>query len=226
MNIVELQNISKFYFSNSIVTQAIKNVNLLIDNGEFIIITGASGSGKTTLLYVASGLEKTTSGIVKLFDEPILGMSERTTAELRKSKIGFVFQFYNLLPNLTVYENVLLAAVIAGNKNEDKVKTALEIVSMWESKHKYPNELSGGMQQRVAIARAIVNNPLIIFADEPTGNLDSVNAVQILEIFKKLNKEFSTTIVLVTHNSDFLSYASRSVILKDGVIVHDEKIRI
>jgi ABC-type lipoprotein export system ATPase subunit len=153
-------------------------------------------------------------------------MSERTTAELRKSKIGFVFQFYNLLPNLTVYENVLLAAVIAGNKNEDKVKTALEIVSMWESKHKYPNELSGGLQQRVAIARAIVNNPLIIFADEPTGNLDSVNAVQILEIFKKLNKEFSTTIVLVTHNSDFLSYASRSVILKDGVIVHDEKIRI
>jgi putative ABC transport system ATP-binding protein len=224
--LVELLQASKYYFSETITTQALKTVDFSVSKGEFVIITGASGSGKTTLLYVASGLEKATSGVVKLFDIPIGTMKDKTLTELRKSKIGFVFQFYNLLPNLTVYENVLLAAVIAENQDESSITEALETVGMSEAKDKYPNELSGGMQQRVAIARAIVNRPEILFADEPTGNLDSVNSVQILELFKKLNREMGTTVVLVTHNPDFLPYATRSIILKDGVIAHDESIKV
>jgi len=224
--LVELLQASKYYFSETITTQALKTVDFSVSKGEFVIITGASGSGKTTLLYVASGLEKATSGVVKLFDMPIGTMKDKTLTELRKSKIGFVFQFYNLLPNLTVYENVLLAAIIAENQDESSVTEALKTVGMSEAKDKYPNELSGGMQQRVAIARAIVNRPEIIFADEPTGNLDSVNSIQILELFKKLNREMGTTLVLVTHNPDFLSYATRSIILKDGVIAHDESIKV
>ena len=224
--LVELKQVSKFYSSETITTQALKTVDFSVSNGEFVIITGASGSGKTTLLYVASGLEKATSGVVKLFDMPIGTMKDKILTDLRKSKIGFVFQFYNLLPNLTVYENVLLAAVIAANQDESSVINALETVGMSEAKDKYPNELSGGMQQRVAIARAIVNRPEIIFADEPTGNLDSVNSVQILELFQTLNRTMGTTIVLVTHNPDFLPYATRSIILKDGVIIHDESIKV
>ena len=224
--LVELKQVSKFYSSETITTQALKTVDFSVSKGEFVIITGASGSGKTTLLYVASGLEKATSGVVKLFDMPIGTMKDKTLTDLRKSKIGFVFQFYNLLPNLTVYENVLLAAVIAANQDESSIINALETVGMSEAKDKYPNELSGGMQQRVAIARAIVNRPEIIFADEPTGNLDSVNSVQILELFQSLNRTMGTTIVLVTHNPDFLPYATRSIILKDGVIIHDESIKV
>ncbi len=226
MKVIELFKVSKDYLGDTITTHALQSVDFSVSEGEFVMITGASGSGKTTLLYVASGLEEPTSGTITLLEHPIHGKNDKILTELRKTQIGFVFQFYNLLPNLTVFENVLLACVISGNKNELAVLKALEIVGMADAIDKYPNELSGGMQQRVAIARAIVNQPKVIFADEPTGNLDSVNAKQILELFQKLNQELQTTIILVTHNPDFLPFATRNVILKDGLIAHDEQIRV
>ncbi len=226
MHIVELNKVSKDYKGSTLVTHALQSVDFSVTEGEFVMITGASGSGKTTLLYVASGLEEPTEGTVSILEQPIIGKNDKRLTELRKTQMGFVFQFYNLLPNLTVFENVILACVISGNVQTQAVLDALATVGMLDSKDKYPSELSGGMQQRVAIARAIVNQPKILFADEPTGNLDSQNSLQILELFQKLNQEFKTTIILVTHNNDFLPYATRNVLLKDGKIAHDEQIRI
>jgi len=211
----------KNYGNAKVTIPVLRDVDLRIDSADFVGITGPSGSGKTTLLYVLSGLELPTSGTVSLFGKATADYSDRELAALRQRKIGFVFQFYNLIPNLTVRENVLLAAVLAQNRDANRVDEVLDMVGMKDRAGAFPNELSGGMQQRVAIARALVNEPDVIFADEPTGNLDSKNAAEIMEILQALNRDHHKTIVLVTHGEEFLKYCTRNVRLADGRIVLD-----
>lgn len=222
MRIIETKDLHKYYYENHVKTDVLNGINLSINQGEFVSVVGPSGSGKTTLLYVLSGLEKKTKGSIKLFEKEIEEYSDHEMARLRQTKIGFIFQFYNLLPNLTVYDNILLAQVLANNSNKQRIEELLNYVGLANFRNYYPNQLSGGMQQRVAIARALVNNPAIIFADEPTGNLDVKNGLAIMELFQKLNQELHKTIVLVTHNEDLIKYGTRYLRLIDGVIIDDE----
>lgn len=222
MGLIECKKMCKAYSTPQMTATVLKEISLSVNAQDFLGIIGPSGSGKTTLLYVLSGLEKPTSGEMLLFEKSVLDYTDQQLANLRKFKIGFVFQFYNLIPNLTVWENVMLPLVIAKGKDESVVDNLLELVGMKEYKNRYPNELSGGMQQRVAVARSLVNDPDIIFADEPTGNLDIANGNEIMELLKRLNKEKQKTVVLVTHSEDYLKYCSRYIKLMDGKIVADE----
>lgn len=220
--LIEAKGLEKAFPLGDGQAQVIKGIDLSIDRGEFVVIMGPSGSGKTTLLYLLSGLEKKTKGELKLFDKEIETYNDKALSDLRKTKIGFVFQFYNLIPNLTVYENVKLAARIA--KNQADPMTYLEKVGLKEYKDYLPDSLSGGMRQRVAIARALINNPDIIFADEPIGALDSKMGQEIMELFKKINEEDKKTIIMVTHLEDNARYASRVIYIRDGVIEKEEKV--
>jgi len=223
---IECKNIEKNYSSSSVTTHVLKNINLYVNENDFLGILGPSGSGKTTLLYVLSGLEKPTSGVITIFEKSLAEYSDQELSGIRKDRIGFVFQFYNLIPNLTVWENMILPMVIAKKDHESRIDELLDLVGMKEYKDQYPNQLSGGMQQRVAVARSLVNDPDIIFADEPTGNLDSINGEEIMTLLKKLHDEQHKTIVLVTHSESFLKYCTRYIRLMDGKIVHDEVISV
>jgi len=222
MRVIETRDLFKHYYDNEITTEVLRGINLCIETGEFVSIVGPSGSGKTTLLYVLSGLEAKTKGSIKLFGKEIEEYSDKELSNLKQNKIGFIFQFYNLLPNLTVYDDILLAQVLANNQNNERIEELLHYVGLANYRDYYPNQLSGGMQQRVAIARALVNDPMVIFADEPTGNLDIKNSLAIMELFQKLNQELHKTIVLVTHNEDLIKYGTRYLRLVDGVIINDE----
>lgn len=222
MRVIETRDLFKHYYDNEITTEVLRGINLCIETGEFVSIVGPSGSGKTTLLYVLSGLEAKTKGSIKLFGKEIEEYSDKELSNHKQNKIGFIFQFYNLLPNLTVYDNILLAQVLANNQNNERIEELLHYVGLANYHDYYPNQLSGGMQQRVAIARALVNDPMVIFADEPTGNLDIKNSLAIMELFQKLNQELHKTIVLVTHNEDLIKYGTRYLRLVDGVIINDE----
>ncbi len=224
MNIIEAKQITKVYRTENIVNKVIKGIDLTVAKNEFISIIGPSGSGKTTLLYLLSGLEKYTDGTIKLFKKELNEYTDNEMSVLRQKSIGFVFQFYNLIPNLNVYENILLASIIAGRKEEEKIEEVLKMVGMENYKKLYPNQISGGQKQRVAIARALVNEPDLIFADEPIGNLDYKNGIAIMEIFKNLNTNYNKTIVLVTHNEDMIKYGTRFLRLIDGEIIEDEKV--
>lgn len=219
--LIETKGLEKAFPLGDGQAQVIKGIDLSIDSGEFVVIMGPSGSGKTTLLYLLSGLEKKTKGELKLFDKEIETYNDKALSDLRKTKIGFVFQFYNLIPNLTVYENVKLAARIAKNQADPMIY--LEKVGLKEYKDYLPDSLSGGMRQRVAIARALINNPDIIFADEPIGALDSKMGQEIMELFKKINEEDKKTIIMVTHLEDNARYASRVIYIRDGVIEKEVK---
>ncbi|MGI6392031.1 MAG: ABC transporter ATP-binding protein [Candidatus Izemoplasmatales bacterium] len=225
MVLIEAKKVEKEYITQAGSIRVLKNINLCVKNGEFVGIVGPSGSGKSTLLYVLSGLEKATSGEVILFGKSTAEMNDADMNAIRKSKIGFVFQFYNLLPNLTVLENVELPLVIARQTDLSKAIEALKMVNLDKHLTLYPAQLSGGMQQRVAIARAMVTNPKILFADEPTGNLDYQSSIEIIEILKNLNQKQQTTIVLVTHNLEHMAYCSRKIEIIDGNIGEDERTR-
>lgn len=218
MSVIETKGLKKSFANDVMNQEVLKGISININEGDFAGIVGPSGSGKTTLLYCLSSLEKITSGTIIFNGKDITKYTDKEIADLRKTELGFIFQFYNLIPNLTVYENVLLAKVLA-NKNEEDIIEMLEIVGMSKYKDYYPNQLSGGMQQRVAIARALINHPKIIFADEPTGNLDQKKGLEILELLKKLNQEKKVTIVLVTHNEEYLEYCSKVYRLLDGRVV-------
>lgn len=224
MILIEARKLTKEYVVGNFKNQVIKGIDLEVKEKEFISIVGPSGSGKTTLLYLLSGLEKYTTGEILLFNKEINLYNDKEMSLLRQKNIGFVFQFFNLIPNLNVFENVEISAVIAGIKDKSRIEEVLKMVGMEDSVHLYPNQISGGMQQRVAIARALVNNPDIIFADEPIGNLDYNNGIVIMEIFKKLNTEYNKTIILVTHNEDMIKYGTRYLRLIDGKITEDEKV--
>jgi lipoprotein-releasing system ATP-binding protein len=220
--IIQTKSLDKFYH-DPVEFQALKSINLEIDRGEFVAIVGASGSGKSTLLYVLSTLDTDYKGQI-IFDGEELGkVSRNRQAEIRNEKIGFVFQFHYLLPEFTVLENIALPAMKLGKHTEEEMEQLayekLELLGMKEQALKKANKLSGGQQQRVAIARALINQPKIIFGDEPTGNLDSKNSQNVFDIFKELKKEFNQTICIVTHDMNLANQCDRIITLHDGEIV-------
>ena len=220
MPLVELRNVSKIYHLGGEEIRALDEVSLDIDSGEFISIIGPSGSGKSTLMHILGCLDTPTRGTLKLDGLEIQDASVKQLASLRNTKIGFVFQFFNLLPKLTVLQNVELPMIysgISGRQRRDRAMAALQLVGM-ESRAKHrPMQLSGGQQQRAAIARALVNSPKIVFADEPTGNLDSHTGEAILELFSKLSAE-GRTIALVTHDPEIAARTPRRIEIRDGKI--------
>ncbi|MCL4842989.1 MAG: ABC transporter ATP-binding protein [Bryobacteraceae bacterium] len=204
----------------------LRGIDLAIEPGEFVAIMGSSGSGKSTLLGLLAGLDSPTTGSIQLDGEDIARLPEDRLADIRGRKIGFVFQSYQLIPTLTAEENVLLPAELAGENGRDSVERAralLDRVGLEQRRDHYPVQLSGGEQQRVALARAFMRKPPLLLADEPTGNLDSVNGRQVLELLLNLNRDERTTLVLVTHDRELAGYASRVITLKDGVVVTDER---
>lgn len=224
MSILETKKMYKSYQLDHKEIEILHHINLSFKSNEFVGIIGPSGSGKTTLLYTISGLEKPSKGNVILFGKDTLMMSPIETQTLRSSEIAFVFQFYNLLPNLTVYENIQIARLFSKKDEKETIESLLESVGMLEYKDYFPNQLSGGMQQRVAIARSLVNQPKIIFADEPTGNLDIESGKQVMELLKKIQVNRKVTVIMVTHNADYLTYCTRKIELRDGKVIQDEPI--
>lgn len=223
---LEIQDLSKIYRMGDIELKALDNVSLKIAKGEMVAIMGPSGSGKSTMMNIIGCLDQPTSGSYRLFGREIAGFNEREQAFLRNREIGFVFQSFNLLPKLTALQNVELPLIYAGmdvKVRHELAKKALINIGLENRMHHKPKELSGGQQQRVAIARSLVNNPKLILADEPTGNLDSHSSVEIMGIFQKLNRE-GITVVLITHENDIASYTKRIVRFLDGQIVSDQQI--
>jgi putative ABC transport system ATP-binding protein len=225
---IECKNITKIYKSEAGNTLALKEVSFSIKDGEFLAIMGPSGSGKSTLMHILGCLDTPTSGIYLVDNQDVSKMSDDELADIRKNKIGFVFQSYNLLPRATVLRNVVLPLVYTGTpheEREEKAKIELHNAGLDES-HFYhlSNQLSGGQMQRVAIARALVNNPSLILADEPTGNLDTKTGEIVLDTFQTLNKEQNRTIVLITHERYVAEHADRIIHIRDGIITEDEKI--
>lgn len=213
------ENISKFYGE----LQVLKSVNILIKNKEIVSITGPSGAGKSTLLQLLGTLDEPNEGVVKYDEIDISGYNTNQMANFRNNTIGFIFQFHHLLPEFSALENVCMPALIRGDKKNDAIQKATDLLIKLDLKnriHHKPNELSGGEQQRVAVARALINNPKVIFADEPSGNLDTENANELHRLFVQLRDELGQTFVIVTHNNELASMADRILEMKDGKIIN------
>jgi putative ABC transport system ATP-binding protein len=220
-NIVTISNLTKIYRLGKVDVPALRGVDLQIRRGEFIAIMGPSGCGKSTLLHIMGGLLSPTSGDIMIEDKNLARCSDRERTEVRRAKIGFVFQRFNLFPTITARENLVLARQIRGNGSFDShtIEEILGILGLREKMNHKPLELSGGEQQRVALARALISRPAILLADEPTGNLDTVNSQIVLTMLRDLNLRFNQTVVMITHNSEAASYAHRIVEMRDGRIL-------
>jgi putative ABC transport system ATP-binding protein len=223
--LIELKNIKKNYDNGGVITHVLHDINLSIEEGEFIAIMGPSGSGKSTLMHTIGFLDRPTSGEYLFNGENTKNFTDDELARIRNERIGFVFQSFNLLPRTSVLDNVILPLLYSKNKksHENKAKEALEAVDLGERLHFMSNQISGGQKQRVAIARALVCDPKVIFADEPTGNLDSKSGGTVMHILEKLNKE-GRTIILVTHDLNVALHSKRIVTIRDGNIVSDKKV--
>ena len=223
---IEIKDITKTYNTGDIAFQALRGVSFTIKDGEFVAIMGPSGSGKSTLMHILGALDSPTSGTYFLDGKDVSTLSDDELADIRRDKIGFVFQSFNLLPRTSVLKNVMLPLVydgVHGGEREKRAKEALLSAGLDEGHFQnLSNQLSGGQIQRVAIARALVNNPSLILADEPTGNLDSKTGEIVLGTFQKLNKDFGRTIILITHEQDVAEHADRILFIKDGVLVEDK----
>lgn len=220
-NILTIENISKYYGNKSNLTKAISNISMNVDKGEFIAIMGASGSGKTTLLNVISTIDKVTSGHIYIEGQDITKLKGNDLNRFRREELGFIFQDFNLLDTLTAYENIALALQIQNFKAkaiEQQIKVVARKLDIEDILNKYPYEMSGGQKQRLASARAIVTNPKLVLADEPTGALDSKSSKMLLERLQRLNQDYQTTILMVTHDAFSASYASKVIFIKDGKV--------
>lgn len=222
MPLIEVKNITKNYKIGSVEVPALKRVSFSVDPGEFVAIMGPSGSGKSTLMNIIGCLDRPTSGIYKLDDMDVSRLNDAARAAIRNRKIGFVFQSFNLLPRMSALKNTMLPMMYAGeSRNRNTARHALESVGLGKRLHHTPMQLSGGEQQRVAIARALVNDPPVIFGDEPTGNLDTATGVEIMAIFQKLNNE-GKTVIIVTHEPDIAQHCKRILRFRDGLLESDE----
>jgi putative ABC transport system ATP-binding protein len=222
MNIIETKDLFMTYKLGSVDVEVLRGIDLEVKKGEFLSIMGPSGSGKSTLLYLIGGLDKQTSGSIKVKGLEIKTMDDKNESKMRRRDIGFIFQFYNLIPNLNVEENVMLPVLLDGKNQKhykEKLQDVLKSVGLEDRKKHTPKELSGGQQQRVAIARALINEPDIILADEPTGNLDTKTGNEILELLQKINKENNKTIIQVTHSKEASMYGDRVINLVDGKVM-------
>ncbi|MCW4010200.1 MAG: ABC transporter ATP-binding protein [Candidatus Bathyarchaeota archaeon] len=226
--IAETINLDKKYGVKQLSVQALHNINLKLHQGEFVAVLGESGSGKTTLLNILGTLDTPTSGKVVIGGKDLLNLNEKAVVKLRREKIGLIFQFYNLIPVLTAFENVELPMIISGVPRREAQKRAYELlaeVGLSNRANHRPEELSGGQQQRVAVARSLANKPMLILADEPTGDLDSATGEQVMKLLQKLSKEQGSTVLAATHDASILKLADRALRMKDGKIVSDEKVR-
>lgn len=218
---LKVEKVYKTFKLGNLDVEVLKNINLTVDKDDFISIMGPSGSGKSTLLYLMGGLDKPTSGSINVKGKELSTMKDEEESAMRRRDVGFIFQFYNLIPNLTVEENILLPILLDGKKKNNYVKKVdeiLKLVGLSDRRNHTPRELSGGQQQRVAIARALINEPEIILADEPTGNLDSKTGEEIMNLLREINIEKHRTIVMVTHSEEAALYGNKIIRLRDGVI--------
>ena len=220
--VIEVTNVSKSFGKNTSLNQVLNGTCMYVQEGEFVSLMGASGSGKSTLLYLIGGLDRDFEGKISLCGKDIGSLKDKELSDIRLKNIGFVFQFYNLVMNLSVEDNILLPQTMNGKSKSSLKKELdeiLEITGLTEKRKAMPNQLSGGQQQRVAIARAVIGNPKIILADEPTGNLDKKSTIEIMELFKRLNQERGLTILQVTHSEECAAYGTRTVVLDSGKTV-------
>lgn len=220
MEILKTMDLKKYYGNGDTTVKALDGVNLTVSDGEFASIVGTSGSGKSTLLHMLGGLDRPTSGSVEVEGKNIFSLKNDALTIFRRRKIGFIFQSYNLVPVLNVYENIVLPIELDGNRMDKKhIENIIETLGLTEKVKNLPNQLSGGQQQRVAIARALASKPAIILADEPTGNLDSKTSLDVMGLLKVTSERFSQTIVMITHNEEIAQMADRIIRIEDGRIV-------
>ncbi|MGO0985742.1 ABC transporter ATP-binding protein [Clostridioides difficile] len=218
MSILKIKDLTKIYGKDETEVKTLNNINIKINKGEFVAIVGQSGSGKSTLLHIMAGLETPTSGHVIIEDINISSLNEKQQSILRREKIGLIFQSYNLIPALTVEENIKLPTININNKDDNYVDELMLLLSINDRKEYLPHQLSGGQQQRAAIARALINKPSIILADEPTGNLDTKSESEVLNLIKESQKKYNQTIIMITHNMNIAKYADRVIKIEDGFI--------
>ena len=221
-SLISVQNVSKSYWRNKLEIPVLNNINIDVEQGEFLALMGPSGSGKTTLLNLIAGIDKPSKGKIIVNGTDISNLGESALAKWRANNVGFIFQFYNLIPVLTAFENVelpLLLTKLSKSQRRKQVETALTLVGLGDRMSHYPKQLSGGQEQRVAIARAIVTDPVLLVADEPTGDLDRTSAEEILTLMERLNKEFQKTIIMVTHDSHAAESAHKLQLLEKGDLV-------
>lgn len=225
MEILKVENLTKSYGKGEAKVDAIKNINLSINKGEFVAIVGPSGSGKSTLLHLLGGVDKPTSGKVYINDVDIYNLKEKDLSIFRRRNVGLIYQFYNLIPVLSVKENILLPAELDNRKiDKDYLDDLLKTLGLKERANHLPNELSGGQQQRTSIGRALINRPSIVLADEPTGNLDSKNSKEVLKLLKLSVRKYNQTLIMITHDTSIALQADRVITIEDGTIKQDEVI--
>lgn len=223
MKILEVTNLCKTYGKGDTMVKALDNVSFSVEKGEFVAIIGSSGSGKSTLLHILGGVDVPTSGSVVINQTDISNLDETALAIFRRRQIGLIYQFYNLIPILTVQENLTLPLLLDGRKPDKKqIDTLVKRLGLENRLDHLPNQLSGGQQQRVSIGRALVNNPALMLADEPTGNLDSENSKEIISLLRQFNKEFNQTVIIITHDEKIANSADRVITIEDGKITGDE----
>lgn len=222
MNILEVEHLTRVYGSGDMAVTALDDVSFSVDAGEFIAIIGSSGSGKSTLMHLMGGVDRPTSGTVKLQGQDIFARSDEQLAVFRRREVGLVYQFYNLIPVLDVVENMTLPVLMDGRAiNEQRLSALMRVLGLTGREHYLPNQLSGGQQQRVAIGRALMNAPSVVLADEPTGNLDSRNSAEIMSLLRASNTKFKQTLIVITHDEDVALMADRVIAIEDGRIVSD-----
>lgn len=223
MKILEVTNLCKTYGKGDTMVKALDNVSFSVEKGEFVAIIGPSGSGKSTLLHILGGVDVPTKGSVVINQTDISNLDETALAIFRRRQIGLIYQFYNLIPILTVQENLTLPILLDGRKPDEKqISTLVKRLGLEHRLDHLPNQLSGGQQQRVSIGRALVNNPALMLADEPTGNLDSENSKEIISLLRQFNKDFNQTVIIITHDEKIANLADRVITIEDGKITGDE----